>query len=260
MTERWQAGEEPEEEQVETRGHGWFWLALMVMVAVSAVAVYRSALFRLEKVTVTGLKNVSEARVLEASGLTTGAARWEHPAARVQQRLLLEPWIRSAEVTWEWNQVRIDVTEREAVGLLPYTDRFYALLDESGTILGQTELHVGQGLPAISGKQLTTALRGQALTDPGLLDALALLAAMAPQLRTQVSEVAVAADGGLTLYMAPGATVKWGRVPVGPQRAEHLSEKLKLFGGTWAGVTKRSAPCEIDMRVDNDKSFIANCQ
>lgn len=259
MTDRWQAGEPPAEEEEVTRGHGWFWLALLGLTAVCAVAVYRSALFRLEQVEVTGLKSVTEARVLDASGLYVGAPRWEHPAAQVEQRLLQEPWIKTAKVTWAWNHVRIDVTEREPVGLVQYTDRFYLELDESGLVLGQTELDAKQGLPVISGKQVGAALRGKALADNGLLDALALAAWMAPALRSQVSEVAVAPDGALTLYMVPGATVKWGKIPVGPQRQESLKQKLELFGGQWKSLTKRSAPCQIDLSVDG-KSFTSNCR
>jgi cell division septal protein FtsQ len=256
VTERWQAGEEPEEEQ--TGGRGWFWLALLVLMAVCAVALYRSALFRLEQVTVTGLKNVPEARVLAAAGLVPGAARWDHPAARVRQRLLQEPWIKTAEVTWEWNRVLIHVTEREPVGLLQYTDRFYLLLDESGTILGQAELHGVKGLPAVSGKQVSTALRGEALTDPGLLDALSVLAWNAPALRGQISEIAVREDRVLTLYMASGATVKWGKVPIGKERDGALKEKTEYFGGLWNGLRKRSAGCEVDLSVD-DKYFASGC-
>jgi cell division septal protein FtsQ len=97
VTDRWQAGEAPAEEEEVTRGRGWFWLALLGLTAVCAVAVYRSALFRLEQVEVTGLKNVAEARVLDASGLYVGAPRWEHPGSLVEQRLLQEPWITLAQ-------------------------------------------------------------------------------------------------------------------------------------------------------------------
>jgi cell division septal protein FtsQ len=236
----------------ERKARGWFWFALLVMLAVAGAAAYRSALFRATDIAVTGAGRLSRERVIQAAGLAIGAARWEHPAAAVEARLRQEPWIASATAAWEWGRLAITVKEREPVGLLRYSDRFYLVLDDTGVILGQAELDSKQNLPVVSGRQVSTALRGQQVPDPGLQDALLLLSRMQDQFRGQISEVAVADDRSLTLYMASGATVQWGTIPDGDDRLQGLQEKVTYFGGLWNGtVKKKTGGCTIDMRLDN---------
>lgn len=244
--EDWQ---EDETEQERSGGKGWFWLALLVMLAIASIAAYRSAFFRAMTIDIAGLGRLSRESVLEAADLTTGAPRWEHSASAIQSRLLTEPWIASATAAWETGRVAIKIEERRAVGLLKYSDRFYLVLDQSGTILGQAELDPKNPLPVISGKEVTTALRGQKLPDPGLQDALLLLARMAEGYPSHISEVKVAADRSLVLFMVSGATVDWGTIADGPTRLEKLNEKIELFFGTWNGLKKRSGGCKIDMRI-----------
>lgn len=243
---------EPQAE--EPRGHGWFWLALCVMAAVCLVAAYRSALFRFEQAEITGLERLTEARILEISGLSPGAPRWLHSASALQERLLAEPWIKTASVRWEWSTVRIQITERDPVGLIRYSDRFYLMLDQEGVILAQSELQAGQGLPVVSGKEVQSALRGRALLDPGVRDALSVLAPMLPALRSQISEVRVAGDRSLTFYMTAGATVLWGQAPVEGDRAGITAEKIQWFAGLWNRLGNRSKACQIDVRVEGNYS------
>jgi cell division septal protein FtsQ len=245
---------EEETEQEATSGRGWFWLALAVLIGICAFAVYRSALFRLGALDVTGLQHLTEARIADAAGLVPGAARWQHPASAIEARLTQEPWIKSAKVSWVWNHLQVQIQERKPVGLIHYTDRYYLLLDETGMILGQTELDPKAGLPVIAQKELTKALRGQRLDEPGLLDALLLLSRMDDPLRQQVSEVKVAANRSLTLFMVPGATVEWGQLPSDGDRVAAVESKLTYFLGTWNQLNKRAGACQIDMRVWDDRA------
>lgn len=225
-------------------------LVLAALIGLLAFAAYRSALFRLESVAITGATRLSEERIMAVADLAPGSARWDHPASAIKERLEREPWIKSATVAWTWGQVTIDVQEREPVGLIRYSDLYYLTLDETGVILEQTDLNTG-GLPVVSGKVVTKALRGEQLPDQGLTDALALLAYMAPELRSQVSEVHVDEQRDLTMYMVVGPTVRWGQLPSGPERAAWLRGQIKSFGGEWPKIAaKRSPTCQVDMRVE----------
>jgi len=248
VTEEWREEAEENEER-EPTGRGWFWLALLIMFSVAAIAAYRSALFRAVAVQINGLDRITQERVMEAAGLEPRAPRWQHPAAEIQRRLLQEPWIASASAAWDWGRLTIEITERRAVGLLRYSERFYLVLDENAVILGGTELDPSITLPVISGKTVTTALRGQQLPDPGLQDALLLLARMSEGYPRHISEVKVAADRSLVLYMVSGATVDWGTITDGKDRLEALGEKIETFFGVWNGLKKRSGGCKIDLRV-----------
>jgi cell division septal protein FtsQ len=251
--------EAPAQKKPQRRGR--FWLALIAMIAICAFAVYRSALFRLDAVQVTGAKRLSTPQIMEIAGLTRGMPRWEHPAATIEARLRQEPWIRSAHVQWQGNQVKIDIAERVPVGLLRYGDLFYLALDESGLILEQVDLKSAPGLPVIADVKVTKAVRGQQLNHQGLNDALTVLATMAEPMRAQVSEVQVEADRSLTLFMAAGATVQFGLVPdLERDRQSSVTQKVGLLGRYWnAAPRKQMTGCKIDLRVDGTVISSSGC-
>lgn len=222
------------------------------MVAICGFAVYRSTLFRLATLEVTGNERLTEERLREVAGLYPGVARWERPAAEVEALLRQEPWVASVQAAWQWNRLAVELTERRPTGLIQYHDRFYLSLDDSGVILEQVDLKEGRGLPVISGVVLTRAVRGQQLQHQGLLDALSVISRMPDRLREQVSEVQVGADRSLVLFMADGATVRWGLLPDREeQRTEAVERKVGALELFWFNeATKRGQTCQVDLRVD----------
>lgn len=239
------------DEEQERGGRLGFWLALLVMLGICLFAVYRSALFRLERVQIAGTVRLSQADVLEIAGLAPGMLRWEASVDRIRRRLEAEPRVRSAAVSWQENRLVIQVVEREPIALLQYQGRYYLTLDEEGMILGQRTLEEGDSLPVVSGLSITAALRGQKLSHLGLLDGLSVLAWTAPPLRSQISEVQIREDRYIRLFMAGGATVDWGILPESAvQRDEFIQGQLQGFGDVWEKIPRaKLATCQIDLRV-----------
>lgn len=245
-----------EERSAEERAPGrrsrlGFWLALLAMLGICLFAAYRSALFRLERVQVMGNERLSQAEILEIAGLMPGALKWDVPADRVQQRLLDEPWVKAAKVTWRGNALIVEIAEREPLALLLYQGRFYLVLDEDGRILGQRLLDEGEPMPVVSGISIERALRGEQVDDLGLTDALTLLAWTGKPLRDQISELQVREDRYLRLYLTGGTTVEVGVLPDdAAQRDEHIQTQLKglLDHLDRVPAAKRST-CQIDLRV-----------
>lgn len=257
MTERRQAEENV---QAPPARRGRFWLALVIMLAICGFAIYRSSLFRLGRVEITGLERLTEERVMEVAGLRAGMPRWERSASEIEERLKAEPWVKAVSAQWHLNGVQIEIQERKPVGLLRYYGVYYLALDETGMILEQLDLQGGRGIPVISGISADQALRGEVVESPGLSDALAVVSLMETGLRSQVSEVNVSADRSLMLYMGNGATVLWGGVPAGKDREAEIDRKIKNFGGVWKEVPRRRvASCRIDLRMD-DKATASGCE
>lgn len=227
-------------------------LLLLLIIFICGFAIYRSPLFRLDSLVVIGGDRITVERVQEVAGLYPGVPRWERPASKVVELLLQEPWVATAKARWEWNQLTVELTERRPVGLVHYHDRFYLSLDGSGVVLEQVELMEGRGLPVVSGISLTEAVRGQRLTDQGLADALAVLAMMPERLRTEVSEVKVEEDHSLVLFMAQGATVRWGMLPAGTaERQASVTNKVGALELFWFDeASKHGQSCLIDLRVE----------
>lgn len=254
--------EEGLHEEEQERGGRWgFWLALLIMLAICLFAVYRSALFRLDRVLITGNERLSQADILEVAELAPGMLRWEAPAERVRQRLEAEPWVRSATVSWKGSRLVVEIDEREALALLQYEGRYYLVLDEEGTILGQRVLEEADRPPVVAGLTISKALRGQKLSHQGLLDALSVLAWTAPELRREISEVQVREDGYIRLFMTGGVTVDWGVLPESvSERDAFLQIQLEGFGRFWEKIPRaKLATCSIDLRVKT-KVLPTGCQ
>jgi cell division protein FtsQ len=227
-------------------------LALLVLMAICLFAVYQSALFRLERIELTGNQRLTEAQVMGIIQLEPGSSRWANPASLIEARLRTEPRIQGAKAAWAFGVLHIDLQERLPVALLPYQDRFYLALDATGMILEQTQLTAARGLPVLSGMVTTKALRGQLITHAGVLDALTLVAHMLESERKQVDQVRVEPDGSLTLFLTTGGvTVQWGQLPVGGEKDRLIHDKLATFWTLWETTTKEHLTgCSFDLRVE----------
>ncbi|MBY6274874.1 cell division protein FtsQ/DivIB [Symbiobacterium thermophilum] len=243
------------------RSRWGFVLALAVLLGICLFAAYRSALFRLERVQIGGNERLSQAEVMAIAGVMPGDLKWEVTAERVRQRLLADPWVESAGVTWRGNALVITVTEREPLALLQYHGRFYLVLDAEGRVLGQRLLEEGERLPVVSGVTVERALRGDVLDDLGLKDALTLLWWTGEPLLEQLSEVHVRADRYLRLYLTGGTTVEVGVLPDdAAAREDHIQTQLRgLLDQLDRVPASARGRCQIDLRVYG-KVLAQGCQ
>jgi cell division septal protein FtsQ len=224
-----------------------------------AVALLRSPSLRVGAVTLQGAQHLSAREYQAIAGVQSGDFIWNASAGGIAQRLQSEAWVKSAQVQRQGNNLAINLTERQPVALYPYGQGFFLVLDDEGVILGLQQLSDGL-LPVVSGSQVTGALRGGKVSDAGVRDALLLLGWMAPELRKQVSQVAVESERRLTLYLTDGATVRWGRLPEGETAAKEVEQKLSELGGYWQKMDKvKARGCIIDMRVA-DRLISSGCE
>ncbi len=243
------------------RSRWGFVMALAVLLGICLFAAYRSALFRLERVQIAGNRRLSQAEVMAIAGVMPGDLKWEVPEGRVRQRLLADPWVESAQVTWRGNALVITVSEREPLALLQYHGRFYLMLDADGRVLGQRLLEEGERLPVVSGVAVDRALRGDVLDDLGLKDALTLLWWTGDPLLEQLSEVHVREDRYLRLYLTGGTTVEVGILPDdAARRQEHIQTQLRgLLDQLDRVPPSARSTCQIDLRVFG-KVLAQGCQ
>ncbi len=250
-----------EGDRARPRSRWGFFLALVALLGICLFAAYRSALFRLERVQIAGNQRLSQAEVRAIAGVMPGDLKWEVPAERVRQRLLSDPWVESATVTWRGNALIITVAEREPLALLQYHGRFYLMLDADGRVLGQRLLEEGERLPVVSGVRVERALRGDVLDDLGLKDALTLLWWTGEPLLEQLSEVHVREDRYLRLYLTGGTTVEVGVLPEdAARRQEHIQTQLRALLDQLDRVPASArATCRIDLRVFG-KVLVQGCE
>ena len=134
---------------------------------------FHSGIFNLKEYSVEGNEHYTSVQVWELSGVALGDNIFLTRVANVQQRLELDPYIRSAEVRWALpDGLDIVVDERVESILIEY-DEGYAIVDYDGVILRVTKerliLPIIVGLTPIGpepGKALKAEEAGQ--LKPGL--------------------------------------------------------------------------------------------
>ncbi|MFO7171661.1 MAG: cell division protein FtsQ/DivIB [Bacillota bacterium] len=204
-------------------------LVLLGLGLLSGYAALHAGYFRYQELELVGAARITPAEVEQILGLEEGTPRWRYPAAVLRQQLLrLEPWVKEAEVTWQGRRLRIAVTERRPVALLPYYN-LYAVLDAEGIVLEAASLDEYR-LPVISGVALPRALRGERVRHPDLAGALRAAALLPQEVADQVSEIHVTPLGELELIVEGPVTVFLGP----PQR---LEEKLATLPAVWENGT-----------------------
>ncbi len=147
-------------------------------------------------VTVTGAAPEKQDELLAAAGIPTGTAIRDIDRAAVTERVGAVPGIESVDL----------VLERPFTIALAVVERVpFAVTQTAGgwTVLDQ------HGDPISEGPDRPAGLAHVTGADPH--PAVAALAALSPELRTDVQETTVAESGEVTLRLADGVTVLWGR-------------------------------------------------
>ena len=138
-------GTESVEEQPAVRRLWWVWsLLALVVLTVGAFAATRSVLLDVDEVLVDGVGDrLDRLLVVEVSGIRTGEPMVDVSSEVAAHRVATLPWVAEAKVARDWpGTVRIWLVERQAVvNAVDPTGR-WALLDDSGTVLELSLIHI----------------------------------------------------------------------------------------------------------------------
>ncbi len=184
-------------------------LAVVGVIATGA-GLTRSPVFDVDYVDVRGADETPRRLLLRATGLTGNRLMVDVHADRVARRAEALPWVEKATVRRQWpGTVRIDVTERVAVAVVPVgAGRRWALADATGRILGVAAAKP-QGLPAIGGVARVGAPGSSIAPRPG--ESLRVAASLPGALRPRVADIATGPGGEVELQLvAPGGVVRLG--------------------------------------------------
>jgi len=180
-------------------------IAFIVVVVLGSVALAatRGPWFHAETIRVHGVRHLGREEALGAAGIDGGTNVFTLDAPQAERRIEADPWVISATITKHLpTTIVIDVREHVAVAV---TDSVGVprLVAEDGSLL---DVAVATNLPVIAWTDTSAA----ELPAAWIKHAAQALAAMEPDLRRQVSQVAVLADGQLRVDLRSGAEVMYG--------------------------------------------------
>jgi cell division protein FtsQ len=227
--------------QEHARGRRRVVLVLIAIIGIGSAtwAVTRTPLLAVEHARVTGIDATTVSDVVRAAHLERGTPMTdidEHGAAR---RLEALPWVGSARVRREWPRtVQVEIRERTATAAATAAGGGWVLLDGTGRVLANlgtppADQPLLDGVPPAGAPGSRLARAGR--------PALAVAAALAPELRSRVVVISAQPDGEVELRVRPEGIVRLGR-------SERMAEKLAALRTMVARADLRRLAV-LDLRV-----------
>jgi cell division protein FtsQ len=176
-------------------------VVLVVTGVVSAcVTVYNSSVFRVGRVEVVGVVNLSADAVRAMAKVPPEATLIRFPSDQVAARVAKDPWVESVTVSRVFpDGMRIRVVERRPIAMVDAGATFW-LVDAGGTILAQRTAEqtsttiVIRDVPGLDPKP------GRRTASEPLLNAVKVLAGLPASLVSTVKSVSAPTVDGTTLY------------------------------------------------------------
>lgn len=175
-----------------------------------------SPAFATQTIEVTGFERLTEAQVLETSGLAVGQNAFALSVADATERLRNHPWIASAEVTRRLpGHFSVHIREHRPVALVALKHLY--LLSEDGTLFRKLSPGDPVDLPVVTGIELDRLKDDPVYRSAILLEVVALMheyRAAGLWRRAPIAEIRVGQDDSLSLYFGEDATLaRLGRGP-----------------------------------------------
>ncbi len=197
-------------------GRGFRSLILVLLLLLVAGIVVQSTLFRIERVLVVGCINMSEAQVVEKSGLYPGQNMLSINAQTIEKSIDADRYLVFKEIKKDYTTrtVTLYIEERVPVATFQTLGIQYTI-DSNGVILEQTEeLAVIDGLIVLTGLKTDACILGRQLVAQNQ-NQLSAFQAIMRELNNlgcinRISELNVLDLGNLYLVSADGMAIKMG--------------------------------------------------
>jgi cell division protein FtsQ len=187
------------------------WALAILALAVGVAYLIRTPLFGLSAVRVDGVRAVSRAEVLAASGVRVGEPYLGLDLDAIRGRVAALPRVAAVRVARDYpSSLRITVTERPAVASVS-AGSVYWLVAADGTVLDAAGRRP-RDLPYVASVPLPDGVGPGTRLPPGneLANALAALGGMAPRLKAQVAGVNARSLDSLEFTLKDGTRVLYG--------------------------------------------------
>jgi len=185
---------------------------LTILLALGLALFLRSGAFRVQQVTVQGLKLIPESEILKLTTGVQGQNLLLFDQEGLSYKILLHPLVRNVQFQRKLpHTLIIQVTERTPVALV-VVPKGVVEVDLQGTFLRRLESWPKTDQPVITGINLTdTVGPGQNIGSPALMATLNLLGQAPTELLAQIGELHVDATQQMTLFLTSGVEVRLGQ-------------------------------------------------
>ena len=205
-------------------------LAVVALVAGLVWLVFFSSVLAVKGAEVQGVEVLTASEVESAAAVPLGVPLATVDLSAIEARVEGLAAVESVEATRAWpDQVRIDVTEREAVAVVSWEGQWRGL-DETG-VLFRTYPEQPEGQPVVTMSASTPV--------EALAEAAAVVQALPEEILAKLDHLEVESIDRITLELTGGATVVWGSADLSEDKAAVLEvllrQKAKVYDVTAPG-------------------------
>lgn len=199
----------------------WQILLVVFLFALAAFVIFKSPLFEIKKIGVTGNRQVEASKIIAASGIHSGINIFKVNLKEAHSRLSLMPILKDVQLERDFpDGIIITVKERNPVAFLPDNNGFIQL-DKDRVYIKKSQSLTGE-LPVITGVEAIASGPGEIVKGEGLAAALQVVVELPQELVQRLSEVHYQDNGSFVLYTVEGNQCRLGT-------PEQVAAKGNLF-------------------------------
>jgi cell division protein FtsQ len=196
------------------------WTALIL--AVLGWVVWASPFLAVRAVEVSGVALLTEDQVLEAAAVPIGRPLARVDTDGVRRRVAALPAALAVDVSRGWpGTLRIQVTERTGVAAVRH-DTGYQIYDPFGVVF--------QTVGSVPADVVLVEFPATDQPDRPMRAALRVVAALTPQLRSELVKIVVNSPAGIVLMLRKDRTVTWGDAEQSDLKAKVATALLSQKG------------------------------
>lgn len=185
--------------------------ALVVIVALiwGFVALLNAPVFGIKTVVVTGNRHLSRAEVVRLAQIASTASLPRIDKGAIGGRIAASPWVSKVRVDRDFpSTLRLEVTERQPAAIVDAGGSRMWVVSVDGRWLGVRSADES-GVPVIVDLQQVRPLQGKPIVEPVLRNAVAVAAALGPELRAMtrtisapsIEKTALITDGDVEVFI-----------------------------------------------------------
>ena len=211
-----------------------------LLVGLAAWVLLGSGWLELRSVEVAGVERVTERLVVLTADVPAGTPLARVDLGDVEARVEEIPGVADATVTRAWpHTLRIAVSERVAVLVVPEADGTWGLIDAGGRSFG-TAATPPAGALRLAGEEAKGGEDADAAADPIVRAAAAVAASLPADLAAQVTAIEARSADDVRLALLGGAQVRWGSPAQPAEKAAILRTLLPRAAKVYDVSTPRT--------------------
>jgi cell division protein FtsQ len=203
-------------------------VAILAVVGIAAIAwglsvVWSAPLLPVKVVQISGTSRLTTESVLASAAIPAGATLPKLPKSEILNRLRANPWIAEATLARSLpGTVKIAIVERTPTAIVDAGGAEIWLVSADGHWLNRRSAEDTMALPTIRDAPGVVPIAGKATESKELLNALAVVEGLSPELRAKVKTVSVSTVDKTALTLADNIQVFVGS-------AEDMQKKDQLI-------------------------------